>query len=80
MKGRSLEQAVSDALEHGSLFGAGYKRTCTIDGVRRTTIRLQADVFSVLYGASPPYYPELESAIREHVAAWQSSHLPRAES
>lgn len=71
--GRTLEAAIAAVLEHGSLFAAGYGRTCTIDGRRLVTIRLQVDVCAAVYDGEPVYYPELREAIAAGVAAWRAA-------
>jgi hypothetical protein len=77
MSERPVYVVVNDALTYGSLLhrDAGYGRSLTLGGKRRITIRVQADVFRAFYSpeTGPPYYPDLQPAIRAAVDAWRET-------
>ena len=69
---------VAQALRDGHLYGARPGRatkTLTVEGLRVSRIRLQADVFGAFYSpaAVTPYYPALRPLILEALRAVETS-------
>jgi hypothetical protein len=72
----TIEEAVYDALANGSLYGAGYGKSCTVDGRRVMTVRLQSAIFGRFHGGGAIHrqLTDLVPRIDEAIEDWRAEH------